>query len=157
MTRLANFTGTGTGITGICLNSIFGTGIVPIVIHIFSSYYVICLALNILLTLMIITKLILHRRNLQHAMGTSNAATKVYTTVVIMLVESYALYAVALLSFIVTSGLQSVGLPITRKIGGNVQVCSVSHFPNAQAWNDTRPHRLLLHISLFYGLPSGER
>ena len=145
------------GITGIYLDSMFDASAVPILPQILSSYYAICLALNILLTLMIITKLILHRRNLQDAMGTSNAATKVYTTVVIMLVESYALYAITLLSFIVTSVLQTVGLYITGKILSNVQVCSVSHFPNAQTWNDTWPQRSLLHISLFYGLPSGER
>ena len=106
---------------------------------------------------MIITKLILHRKNLQHAIGTSNAATRVYTTVIIMLVESYAIYAIVLLAVVVTWALQSVGLPITTKILSNVQVCTAFRFPDAQAWNDIPPHRSLLRISSFYELPTGER
>ena len=147
VTQSANLTGTVTGIASIYLFSILGTNATPIVIYMASSYFGICLTLNLLVTLMIITKLILHRRNLQRAIGTSSAITGVYTTIVIMLVESYALYAIALLSDIVTSTtLQIAGVYITGKILSNVQVCTVFHFPNARAWNDIPPHRSLLHI-----------
>ena len=124
-----NFTGTGVGIASIYLNSLLSTTS-AILEHTVSSYYVICLALNILLTLMIVAKLILHRRNLQHAIGTSNAITGVYTTIVVMLVEFYALYAIALLFVVVTWALQSVGLNVAGKILSYVQVCTVFHFPN---------------------------
>ena len=94
------------------------------------SYYSICLGLNVLLTLMIATKLVLHRRNLQHAMGTSGGSTGVYTTIVVILVESYALYAIALLLYVVPWALQSVGLPVFSKIVGNVQVRTVLPSPD---------------------------
>ena len=137
-----HFTRTGVGTVTIYTAPIPETeDLYTINTYINTSYYVICLALNILLTLMIITKLILHRKNLQHAIGAPNAITRVYTTIVIMLVESYALYAVALLSDIVTWALQSVGLYITTKILCSVQVCAFVHFPNTQAWSDIPPHR----------------
>ena len=141
--QLANFTGTGTSIADLYFSSTFQNTATSARIfeYVNPSYYAICLALNILLTLMIITKLILHRRSLQHAIGTSNAITKVYTTIVIMLVESYALYAIALLSYILTWTLQSPGTPITSKLIGNAAVCGVFSFPNARARNDTPPHR----------------
>ena len=131
-TQPANFTGTGAGIASIYLDSVFETSAASTITCITSSYYATCLALNILLTLMIITKLILHRKNLQRAIGTSNAATRVYTTIVIMLVESYALYAIALISDTLAWALQSVGVYVTGKILSNVQVRTVFHFPNAQ-------------------------
>ena len=157
-TQLVNFTGTGTGITNIYFGSTVNSiANAPIIKYTASPYFAICLALNILLTLMIITKLILHRRSLQHAIGASNAITKVYTTIVIMLVESYALYAIALLSYILTLFLGSAGVYITARTLASAQVCTVFHFPNARAWGDIPPHRPLLHISSSYELPSGER
>ena len=132
VTQPANPTDTATGIANIYLFSILGTNPASITADITSSYYAICLALNVLLTLMIITKLTLHRRNLQHAIGTSNAITGVYTTIVVMLVESYALYATTLLSYILTWALKSAGVYLTSKIQGNVTVCAVFHFPHTQ-------------------------
>ena len=129
-TQPINFTGTGAGIADIYLDSVFETSAASTITYITSSYYAICLAFNLLVTLMIVTKLILHRKNLQHAIGTSNAATRVYTTIVTMLVESYALYAITLLSVVVTSALQSVGVYVTGKILTNVQVCTI--FPFSQ-------------------------
>ena len=158
VTQSADLAGTAAGIADIYLFTVLeSTNSSPIILYLASSYYAICLAFNLLVTLMITVKLILHRKNLQHAVGTSNAATRVYTTVVIMLVESYALYAIALISVVATWSLLSVGLPITTKILGTVQVCAVFRSPDAQAWNDIPPHRSLLHILSFSGLPSGER
>ena len=64
------------------------------------SYYTISVSLNILLTLMIITRLVLHSRNIRSAMGTSAGAVGLYNAVVTMLVESYALYAATYLSYL---------------------------------------------------------
>ena len=157
VTQPDNFTGTVAGIAIIYISSISKITNASPIISIASSYYAICLALNVLITLMIITKLILHRKNLRHAIGGSSATTGVYTTIVIMLVESCALYAIALLAVVVTWASQSVGLPITIKILSNVQVCAASHSPSAQAWNDILPHRSLFLVSSFYELPGGER
>ena len=56
-------------------------------------YYAITLSLNVLLTLMIAARLIRHSRNIRKAVG-SAAGGGLYSTVVTMLVESCALYAV---------------------------------------------------------------
>lgn len=69
-------------------------------------YLPISLSLTILLTLMIITRLILHSRKLQRATGSWANASGPYKAIVTMFVESYALYAV---TFIVALGLEWVG------------------------------------------------
>ena len=56
--------------------------------------------LNVLLTLMIVTRLILHGRKIRNAFGAPTEANRLYKTVAAMLVESFALYSViALLYF----------------------------------------------------------
>ena len=64
------------------------------------SYYSITALLNVLLTIMIITRLILQSRNIRNAMGGSTGATRTYTAVIVMIVESYALYTVTFLVFL---------------------------------------------------------
>jgi hypothetical protein len=59
------------------------------------SYFSISLSLNLLLTLMIVTRLILYRRNIRNAMGASGEFSRTYNSVITMIVESYAPYAVA--------------------------------------------------------------
>ena len=66
-----------------------------------TSYYSISFSLSVLLTLMIIVRLILHHRDIRNAIGTSDAITGLYTTVVTMLIESYALYAAGFLLYMV--------------------------------------------------------
>jgi hypothetical protein len=64
-----------------------------------ASYYSISLGLNILLTLMIVIRLILHRRNLRRVLGASDRVGGLYTAVAAMIIESYAIYAVTLLGY----------------------------------------------------------
>ena len=63
-------------------------------------YFSISLALNIILTLVIVTRLILHSRNLREATGAPATTGRLYNTIITMLVESCALYAVAFLLYI---------------------------------------------------------
>ena len=56
-------------------------------------YFTISLSLNILITLMIVTRLLLHTRNLRAALGRAGSGG-LYNTVVTMLIESSAVYAV---------------------------------------------------------------
>jgi hypothetical protein len=63
-------------------------------------YFSISVSLNILLTLMIVARLILHDRNLKSAMGGPDRVGGLYKTVVTMLIESCALYALTSLLFI---------------------------------------------------------
>jgi hypothetical protein len=69
----------------------------------------ISLLLNVLLTLMIVTRLILHIRNMRNAMGTSVEASGLYKSIVSVLVESCALYATSFLVYIVTWSLKGSG------------------------------------------------
>jgi len=60
-------------------------------------YYSISLSLNILLTLMIVIRLILHGRNVRIATGSSAGISGLYNTIATMLIESSALFAVSAL------------------------------------------------------------
>ena len=74
-------------------------------------YYSISLALNILLTLMIVARLVLHSKNVRSAMGPSATTAGLYKVIVSMLIESCALYAVSYLLFLVPFAFQN---PITN-------------------------------------------
>jgi hypothetical protein len=79
-------------------------------------YFSISIALNILLTLMIVTRLVLHNRNVRSAMGAPPGISGLYMAAVTMLIESSALYAVNSLLFIgpwaATSHAADLFLPI---------------------------------------------
>lgn len=68
--------------------------------HLALSYYSVCVSLTVLLTLMIVVRLFLHRRDIRNALGKSAGIDGLYITIVTMLVESYALYAVTFLVYI---------------------------------------------------------
>ena len=57
-------------------------------------YFSIALSLNVLLTLMIVIRLILHTRNIRTSTGESGISG-LYKVIVTMLIESSALYAVS--------------------------------------------------------------
>jgi hypothetical protein len=63
-------------------------------------YFSISISLNILLTLMIVVRLLLHSRNIRNALGARAGAGGIYNAVVTMLIESSALYAVSSILFI---------------------------------------------------------
>ena len=90
------------------------------------SFYSISISLNVLLTLMIVIRLILHQRNIQAAMGVRPGAGGMYKAVVTMLVESYALYAVTFLIFIVPWAMNNYAAYIFAPIGAATQVRVVS-------------------------------
>ena len=68
-----------------------------------TAYMAICVALNVLLTLMIIIRLALHIRNIRNAIGASPGLGGLYTTVITILVESSALNALAYTLHIVST------------------------------------------------------
>ena len=77
-------------------------------------YFSTSVFLNILLTLMIVIRLILHNRNVRIAVGGTGAAG-LYKAIVVMLTESCALYTVSSLLVIVSFaryGASSAFLPI---------------------------------------------
>ena len=94
-------------------------------INLNTSYLSICLSLNVLLTLMIVIRLVVHIRNVRKAIGASDGSTGLHTTtatVVAILVESYAIYAIALLLYIVPWAVSSPVVDLFSKALGTMQV-----------------------------------
>ena len=96
------------------------------------SYYSISLSLNLLLTLMITTRLVLHSRNIRNAVGALSGAGDLYAAVVTMLVESSALYTAALLLYFVPNAAGSYVAFIFIAIG-EIQVRAVFTFSRRTA------------------------
>ena len=63
-------------------------------------YFSISVSLNVLLTLMIVVRLVLHARNIRAVMGSPGGIGGLYKTIITMLVESCALYAASSLLFV---------------------------------------------------------
>ena len=78
----------------------------------------ISISLNILLTLMIVIRLILHSKNIHDTMGSPAGVSRLYKTITTVLVESSALYAVTSLLVVgqSNSGLADAFLPILAEI-----------------------------------------
>ena len=57
---------------------------------------------------MIVVRLVLHRRNIQNAMGASFETSGLYKSIISMLIESCALYAGSFLAYVVTWPLTSL-------------------------------------------------
>ena len=96
-------TDTATGIVYMYQSSVPGNILVnkPVVADLGLSYFTVSFSLNILLTSMIVTRLVWHRRNIRNAMGTSAGVGQLYRAIITILVESAALYAVSFLLFLV--------------------------------------------------------
>lgn len=87
-----------------------------------TSYLTISFSLNILLTLMIVTRLILHRRNNKAAMGSMDSVGGLYKAIVTIIVESYALYAVTFLLFIIPWAARSYTQYVFLQVLSQIQV-----------------------------------
>ena len=92
-------------------------------------YFSISISLNILLTLLIVIRLILHSRNIRNAMGAQAGAGGVYKAIVTMLVESSTLYAVSSILFIGPWGANSWVADFFLPILAQCQVRAVFALP----------------------------
>lgn len=122
-------------------------------------YYMISFSLNVILTLMIITRLVLHTRNIRNALGTSGGALGLHKAIITMLVESAALYAVTFLLFIGTWGPSNPAQFIFLPALAEVQVCIIftSQFTPVFRYRLTRAKiRLSPRSSSFYESPTRE-
>lgn len=61
------------------------------------AYFSICLSLNIVLTLMIVLRLVLHTWNVQGVSGSLSKVGKIYEAIVTIFIESCALYSISFL------------------------------------------------------------
>ena len=121
---LTNITDVALGITSIYYDS--GTRYYTVTeTNITTSYYSICLSLNILLTLMIVIRLIVHIRDIRNATEASEGPGGLHTAaaaVVMMLIESYALYAGVLLAYTIPLAVNSWVAILFAGLTGSVQV-----------------------------------
>ena len=122
---LTNTTDVVVGITRIYYDS--GKKLLTVTsVNLDTSYSSICLSLNILLTLMIVFRLIVHIRNVRNATGASDGSGGLHTaaaTVVVMLVESSALYSGVLLAYTIPWAVNSWVVALFAIVLGSVQVC----------------------------------
>lgn len=96
-------THTVTSIVFLCNNSKPDGGTwTPSALNLGYPSFLTSLALNVLLTLMIIARLALHNRKIKKALGSPATADGLYKTVVAILIESFTLYTVIFLLFIGT-------------------------------------------------------
>ena len=109
-TLLANITVTAIGVASVYDTSKPVTSInrSPSTTRDQASYDIVCVSLNVLLTLMIVVRLVLHRRNIQNAMGASFDTSGLYKSIISMLIASCALYAGSFLAYVVTWPLTSL-------------------------------------------------
>ena len=82
------------------------------------------MGLNILLTLIIVVRLILHSRTMRPSMGGPTGISGLYKDIVTMLVESSALYAISSLLFIGPWGAGNSAADIFLPILAETQVCT---------------------------------
>ena len=80
----------------------------------FRIYISVAVSVNVLLTLMIVTRLVLHSRSIRAAMGTPGGIGGLYKTVITMLIDSCALFTVSSLLVIEqsSSGVVDIFFPI---------------------------------------------
>ena len=120
---LTNTTDVVVGITRIYYDS--GKKLLTVTsVNLDTSYSSICLSLNILLTLMIVIRLIVHIRNIRNATKASDTGGlhTAAATVVMMLIESYALYAGVLLAYTISLAVDSWAVELFNTLTGAVQV-----------------------------------
>ena len=89
------------------------------------AYFSTSLSLNVLLTLMIVIRLILHTRNTRNAMGMTGI-DGLCKTVITMLIESCALYAVSTVLVIGPWSVQNTVAGVFITVLSQTQVCAFS-------------------------------
>ena len=93
-------------------------------------FFAISPSLNILLTIMIVTRLVLHRRSIRNARGSSaGTTTGLYKAIVTILVESCALYAASFILFLGPWGSQSSVANIFFPVLAQAQVRAIFQSP----------------------------
>lgn len=91
-------------------------------------YFSILTSLNVLLTIMIALRLVLHDRNTRATMGAPAGTSRLYKAIVTMLVESCALYAVSSLLLIIPWAAGSWATEIFVLLLADIQVRGVLRF-----------------------------
>ena len=131
--HLANITDTAIGILFVyeTLNPLFVTNGNPAAAQAGLSYFWLSLSVNVILTLTIVIRLVLHNREIRNAIGARHGTSGMYNSLVTMLLESCALYALSSILYIglfaATSSVTALFFPIHVE----VQVSDLLRLPNA--------------------------
>ena len=119
-TLWTNTTNVGTGIMMLVFQGAKSNGAVRdcVISNPTLPYLSISISLNVLLTLMIVVRLVLHSRNIRTITGAPVGIGGMYRTIITMLIESSALYAVSSLVVIgqSSSGIAYLSMPILFEI-----------------------------------------
>jgi tellurite resistance protein TehA-like permease len=94
-----------------------------------TPFFSLSVALNVLLTLMIVARLILHNKNMRDAVGSPARVGGLYTAIITMLIESSALYAINSLLFVVPWSIRSPLAALFFPALAETQVRAVFPFP----------------------------
>ena len=97
-------------------------------INIGISYFSISLSLNIILMFMIVTRLVLHIRNIRKTVGNSDGSSGL-RAIATMLVESYSLYAITLLIYTISWAVRGQWTSVFANIVSPSQVRTDFPFP----------------------------
>ena len=103
----------------------------PISPHFGIPYFAISVSLNVLLTLMIVVRLVMHGRNFRAATGSPTGIIGMYKAIATMLVESCALFAVSSLLFI---GLFVTANPVSDAFFPILAETQVRTFPTTMSF-----------------------
>ena len=126
-------------------------------------YFSISVSLNVLLTLIIVARLVLHSRSIRHAMGPLARPSRLYNDIVTILIESSAIYAIASLLLIGLWATKSRAIGIFLPILAETQVRTIFPSPKVapRLFLDGRlivmANRSSLRSSLFYESPTRAR
>jgi len=93
-----------------------------------APYFSVTFALNIVLTTMITARLTIHGRKIRDAMGDAAGTGVLYKATVAIIVESYALFAVAVLLFLGTWAVKSFVQYIFLQILAQMEVRTILKF-----------------------------
>ena len=93
-------------------------------------YLSISVSLNVLLTLIIVARLVLHSRSIRHAMGPLVRPSRLYNDIAAILIESSAIYAIASLLLIGLWATKNRALGIFLPILAETQVRTTLPSPN---------------------------
>ena len=86
------------------------------------TYIAMSLSLNILLTLMIVVRLVLHSRSIRASTGTSAGTVGLYKSIVTMLIESSALFAMGSLLFFILWAINNPVWNVSKCVLSETQV-----------------------------------
>ena len=103
-------------------------------------YFSISVSLNVLLTLMIVIRLVLHGRNIRAATGSPAGISGLYKAVATMLIESSALYSMNSLLLVVLITAKSDAAGAFLPIIGEVQVRDSPRPQYPNRWSDMTTH-----------------